>query len=133
MEIYSDIKTGKLFFCSQRIQFRQTCALFCTSKLIRILIWGNRLFMPPLRLIPTLQPCLKFCSKQASYFDRHARLITKHSLLQYSFTATVTEYQKSAYGCFPLVKLNLDLWDGNRCFADRLLKYLVPTVTKEFK
>ena len=57
--------------------------------------------MSPLLHTPTLTPRLKFCSKEAktSYFYRYARPIPKNQL-QYSFTDTVTEYQKSVYECF---------------------------------
>ena len=67
--------------------------------------------MHPLVHTPTLQPSLKFCSKEAktSYFDRYARPIPKYDLLRYSFTNTATEHQTSVHGCFLLLELNLDL------------------------
>ena len=83
--------------------------------------------MPPLLHTPTLQPRPKFCSEQVetSYSDQYARPIPKHDPLRYSFTSTVTEYQMSVHGCFS----NLD---GNRCFANGLLKCLIPRATKGF-
>ena len=51
-------------------------------------------------------------------------------LLRYSITNTVTEYQNSIHGCFPLLESNLGLWDGNRCFTDGLLKCLLARTTK---
>ena len=50
----------------------------------------------------------------------------------YFFINTVTEHQKSVHGCFPLLDSNLDVWDGNRCFTNELLKCFVPRATKEF-
>ena len=87
--------------------------------------------MLPLRDTPTLR--LKFCFKQAkiSYFGRYARPMPKHNLPR-CFTKIVTEHQENVYGCFPLLELNLDLLDGNRCFTDKLLICIVPRATKEF-
>ena len=91
------------------------------------------LYVPPLRHNPTLQPHLKFCPKQAktSYFDRYPRPKPNHTCW-YLFINTVTEHQKSVHGRFPLLESNLDVWDGNRCFTNRLLKCLVPRATKAF-
>ena len=53
-------------------------------------------------------------------------------LLRYSIINTVTKYQNSIHGCiWSIRESNLDLWDGNRCFTDRLLKCLVARATKE--
>ena len=130
-----DIRTVKLFFSGQRIHSGQTFPLFCTSKLIRNLFWLNMLFLPPLHHTPALQPYLRFCSKQAktSYFDRYARPKPNHNLLRYFFINAVTEHQKSVHRCFPLLESNLNLWNGNRCFTNGLLKCLVPRATKKLK
>ena len=87
--------------------------------------------MPLLRHKPTI--LLKFCSKETktSNFGRYARSIPKHKLPR-CFTKTVTEHHKSVYGCFPLLELNLDFWDGSQWFNDELLKRRVPRATKEF-
>ena len=129
-----DIKSVKLFLSCQIVQAWQTFPLFCTSESIRNSFWPNRFFMSHLRHTPFLQPCLKFCSKQGktSYFDRYANLIPKHNVLGYPFTNTVTEHQKSVYGCFPFLESNLDLWDGSWCLTNGLFKCIVPTATKEF-
>ena len=81
--------------------------------------------MPPLRQKPTLR--LKLCSKETK--DPYARSIPKHKLPR-CFAKTVTEHQKSVYGCFPLLELNL--WYGSQWFNDELLKCIVPRTTKEF-
>ena len=113
-----------------RTQPGQTCRLFCTFELIRNPFWPNGLFMPPPLHTPTLQSCPKFGSAWAE-----ASILTDMQnlhLLQYSIINTVTEYQNSIHGCFLLLESNLDLWDGNRCFTDRLLKYLIARAAKKF-
>ena len=50
----------------------------------------------------------------------------------YFFINTLTEHQKIIQGCFPPLESNQDLWDGNWCFTNELLKCLVPRATKEF-
>ena len=58
--------------------------------------------MPPLLNTSIFQPRLKCYFKDAktSYFDPYARPIPKHDLLRYSFTNTVTKYQRVFNRCF---------------------------------
>ena len=67
------------------------------------------------------------CGKNKTFLVPKTSILTDMQglyLLPYSFANTVTEHQNSVHGCFPLLWLNVEFWDGNQCVTDGLSKCL---------